>query len=168
MDFASAPIPSLAGDSSDKTQQKRGFFWSAWSLLYGEDGGKSMIQTLFNQSNYVVTKKLLDATVLRHQAIAGNLANVETPNYKRLDVAPSFQAELSNAVKANDPGQIANIPIPTLSVDPMAVASNRDGNSVNLEQEMLAMNENSLAHTLEAQLITGSMLKLRMAITGRS
>ena len=40
-----------------------------------------MIQTLFNQSNYVVTKKLLDATVLRHQAIAGNLANVETPNY---------------------------------------------------------------------------------------
>jgi flagellar basal body rod protein FlgB len=50
----------------------------------------------------------------------------------------------------------------------MAVASNRDGNSVNLEQEMLAMNENSLAHTLEAQLITGSMLKLRMAITGRS
>jgi flagellar basal-body rod protein FlgB len=168
VDFASAPIPSLAGDSSDKTQQKRVFFWSAWSLLYGEDGGKSMIQTLFNQSNYVVTKKLLDATVLRHQAIAGNLANVETPNYKRLDVAPSFQAELSNAVKANDPGQIANIPIPTLSVDPMAVASNRDGNSVNLEQEMLAMNENSLAHTLEAQLITGSMLKLRMAITGRS
>jgi flagellar basal-body rod protein FlgB len=168
VDFASAPIPSLAGDSSDKTQQKRGFFWSAWSLLYEENGGKSMIQTLFNQSNYVVTKKLLDATVLRHQAIAGNLANVETPNYKRLDVAPSFQAELSNAVKANDPGQIANIPIPTLSVDPMAVASNRDGNSVNLEQEMLAMNENSLAHTLEAQLITGSMLKLRMAITGRS
>ena len=127
-----------------------------------------MIQTLFNQSNYVVTKKLLDATVLRHQAIAGNLANVETPNYKRIDVAPSFQAQLSNAVKANDPGQIANIPVPTLSVDPMAVASNRDGNSVNLEQEMLAMNENSLAHTLEAQLITGSMLKLRMAITGRS
>jgi flagellar basal-body rod protein FlgB len=75
---------------------------------------------------------------------------------------------LSTAVKANDPSQIANIPVPTLSVDPMAVASNRDGNSVNLEQEMLAMNENSLAHTLEAQLITGSMLKLRMAITGRS
>ena len=127
-----------------------------------------MIQTLFNQSNYVVTKKLLDSTVLRHQAIAGNLANVETPNYKRIDVAPSFQAELFNAVKANDPGQIASVQVPTLSVDPTAVASNRDGNSVNLEQEMLAMNENSLAHTLEAQLITGSMLKLRMAITGRS
>ena len=127
-----------------------------------------MIQALFNQTNYVVTKKLLDATVLRHQAIAGNLANVETPNYKRIDVAPSFQTELVAAVKANDPDRIANLQSPSLSIDPMAVASNRDGNSVNLEQEMLAMNENSLAHTLETQLITGTMLKLRMAITGRS
>ena len=127
-----------------------------------------MIQALFNQTNYVVTKKLLDDTVLRHQAIAGNLANVETPNYKRIDVAPSFQTELVAAVKANDPDRIANLQSPSLSIDPMAVASNRDGNSVNLEQEMLAMNENSLAHTLETQLITGTMLKLRMAITGRS
>lgn len=126
-----------------------------------------MIQSLFNQSNYVVTKKLLDATVLRHQAIAGNLANIETPNYKRLDVAPSFQAELSNAVKADDSSRIAGVAAPALAEDLTAVASNRDGNSVNLEQEMLAMNENSLAHALETQLISGSMLKLRMAITGR-
>ena len=71
-------------------------------------------------------------------------------------------------MKADDGDRIANLSAPTLSVDPTAVASNRDGNSVNLEQEMLAMNENSLAHSLETQLITGSMLKLRMAITGRS
>jgi flagellar basal-body rod protein FlgB len=126
-----------------------------------------MIQSLFNQSNYVVTKKLLDATVMRHQAIAGNLANVETPNYKRLDVSPSFQAQLVNAVKAGDSSRIAGVAAPSLTEDPTAVASNRDGNSVNLEQEMLAMNENSLAHALETQLISGSMLKLRMAITGR-
>jgi len=126
-----------------------------------------MIQSLFNQSNYVVTKKLLDATVMRHQAIAGNLANVETPNYKRLDVSPSFQAQLGNAVKAGDSSRIASVAAPSLTEDPTAVASNRDGNSVNLEQEMLAMNENSLAHALETQLISGSMLKLRMAITGR-
>ena len=126
-----------------------------------------MIQSLFNQSNYVVTKKLLDATVMRHQAIAGNLANVETPNYKRLDVSPSFQAQLVTAVKAGDSSRIASVAAPSLTEDPTAVASNRDGNSVNLEQEMLAMNENSLAHALETQLISGSMLKLRMAITGR-
>lgn len=125
-----------------------------------------MIQALFNQSNYVVTKKLLDATVMRHQAIAGNLANVETPDYKRLDVAPAFQTELASAVQSQDLQRVADLR-PTIGLDPNAVASNRDGNTVKLEQELLALNQNTLAHTLETQLVTGSLLKLRLAITGR-
>ena len=43
-----------------------------------------------------------------------------------------------------------------------------DGNTVQLEDELLAMNQNTLQHTLETQLITGSLLKLRLAITGRA
>jgi flagellar basal-body rod protein FlgB len=125
-----------------------------------------MIQALFSQTNYVATKKLLDATVLRHQAIASNLANVETPSYKRVDVAPTFQAELASALGSQDPSRISSLQ-PTVTLDPNAVASNRDGNSVKLEQELLAMNQNSVAHTLETQLVSGSLLKLRLAITGR-
>ena len=48
-----------------------------------------MIEALFNQPNYQATKKLLDVSVLRHEALASNLANLETPNYKRIDVAPA-------------------------------------------------------------------------------
>jgi len=43
-----------------------------------------MIDGLFNQTNYVAAKKMLDATALRHEAIASNLANLETPRYKRV------------------------------------------------------------------------------------
>jgi hypothetical protein len=50
-----------------------------------------MIDALFTDSDYVAAKKMLDVTVLRHQAIASNLANVETPNYKRLDVSPPLK-----------------------------------------------------------------------------
>ena len=39
-----------------------------------------MIDALFSQSNYLAAKKMLDASVLRHEAIASNLANLETPN----------------------------------------------------------------------------------------
>jgi flagellar basal-body rod protein FlgB len=52
-----------------------------------------MIEALFSDSNYLAAKRMLDVTVLRHEAIASNLANVETPNYKRLDVSPSFALE---------------------------------------------------------------------------
>jgi len=57
-----------------------------------------MIDALFNQPNYLAAKKMLDVTVLRHEAIASNLANVEVPNYKRLDVSPSFESQLAQAV----------------------------------------------------------------------
>jgi flagellar basal-body rod protein FlgB len=125
-----------------------------------------MIQALFIQPNYVATKKLLDATVMRHQAISSNLANVETPSYKRVDVAQTFQTELATAMKSEDVGRVASLR-PTIDLDPKAVAANRDGNTVKLEHELLALNQNSMAHTLETQLVSGSLLKLRLAITGR-
>jgi flagellar basal-body rod protein FlgB len=126
-----------------------------------------MIDALFNQPNYLATKKLLDATVLRHEAIASNLANVETPGYRRIDVAPSFQTELQRAVGSQAPGQIALLQ-PRLAIDTTAVANTRDGNTVQIENELMQLNQNAVAHTLEANLLTGALSRMRLAITGRS
>jgi flagellar basal-body rod protein FlgB len=125
-----------------------------------------MINALFNTPNYVAARKLMDATVLRHEAIASNLANIETPRYKRLDVAPSFAESLRRAVAAKDSGQIVGLQ-PQVAVDATAVARTRDGNTVQLENEMAEMNKNFVAHALESQLITGRLNSLRLAITGR-
>src|SRR6185295_20259211 len=110
-----------------------------------------MIDGMFNQTNYVAAKKLLDVTALRHEAIAGNLANVETPHYKRLDVAPSFSAELRNAVASRDPARILEAK-PQLTVDSTALATRRDGNTVQLEDELMKLSQNFLEHQLETQL----------------
>jgi len=125
-----------------------------------------MIDALFNQTNYQATKKLLDATALRHEAIASNLANLETPGYRRVDVAPSFSAELQQALKSGSADRLASLR-PALALDPDAIASNRDGNTVQLETEMLHLTQNTLAHTMETQLLTGQLMRLRLAITGR-
>ena len=45
-----------------------------------------MIEALFESKNYQASKKLMDMTVLRQEAIAANLANAQTPGYKRVDV----------------------------------------------------------------------------------
>jgi flagellar basal-body rod protein FlgB len=126
-----------------------------------------MIEALFGQTNYVASKTLLDATVLRHEAIAANIANLETPNYKRVDLSPSFAAELRQAIAGKNAAQIGSLR-PRLDVDRDAVASNRDGNTVQLESELLKLQQNTLAHALETQFIAGSLSKLRMAIIGRS
>ncbi len=126
-----------------------------------------MIEALFNQPNYVGAKKMLEATVLRHEAIASNLANLEQPHYQRVDLSPSFQRELGRALGTRDAAQIASLK-PQLAVDAQAVAANKDGNSVRLEHELTQLSQNYVQSALENQLVTGSLLKLRIAITGRS
>lgn len=125
-----------------------------------------MIDALFSQTNYAAMKKMLDATALQHEAIAANLANVEKPGYKRLDVNASFASELKSAIGSKDSAQIQSLQ-PSLTVDTTAIANTRDGNTVQLENEMMKMNQNTISHALETQLVTGQLLRLRLAITGR-
>jgi flagellar basal-body rod protein FlgB len=125
-----------------------------------------MIEALFNQPNYLAAKKTLDAVVLRQEAIANNIANLETPGYKRVDLAPSFETELEQACSSGDAQQINSLN-PKLAVDTTAVASSRDGNTVHLQSELMKMNENAVTHSLETQLVGGMLQRMQMAITGR-
>lgn len=125
-----------------------------------------MIEALFNQPNYLAAKKTLDAVTLRQEAIANNIANLETPGYKRVDLAPTFETELERACSSGDPEEI-NALKPTLTVDTSAVASSRDGNTVHLENELMQMNENAVTHSLETQLVSGMLQRMQMAITGK-
>ena len=125
-----------------------------------------MIDGLFTDSTYVAAKKMLDVSLLRHEAIASNLANVETPNYKRVDVSPSFESQLQHAVAGQDSAEIAGLQ-PQLAVDTNAISGRSDGNTVQLEQEMLKLNQNVVENALETQLVSSNLAKLRMAITGK-
>ena len=110
---------------------------------------------------------MLDATVARHDAIAANIANAETPHYKRVDLAPSFQAELQQSMASGDADRLASLR-PRLAVDSQALPANRDGNTVNLEHELVELSQNSLQHSVESQVVSAALLKLRLAITGKS
>jgi len=125
-----------------------------------------MIEGLFNQTGYVAAKKMLDLSALRHEALASNLANLETPHYRRMDINPDFPLELRQAVESHDPQRIASLQ-PGLAPDNSAVAIRKDGNTVVLESELMKMNQNFLENQLETQLVSGALLKLRLAITGR-
>lgn len=125
-----------------------------------------MIEALFSQPDYAATKKMLDVTVLRQEAIASNLANLETPNYKRMDVAPSFEAQLRQAVVNGNSAQISGLR-PQLAVDSQAFTGRSDGNTVQLESEMMKLNANTLEDAMETQLISSTLSRMRLAITGK-
>jgi flagellar basal-body rod protein FlgB len=126
-----------------------------------------MIDALFNQPDYLAAKKTLDAVELRQQAIASNIANLETPGYKRVDLSPAFQSELERAISAGNSQEIRSLN-PTLATDPTAVPSGHDGNTVHLETELMKMNQNSMTHALETELISNLLQRMRLAITGKA
>ena len=53
-------------------------------------------------------------------------------------------------------------------IDSTAVSGRGDGNTVLLETELLKLNQNMVEHTLETQLVSGSLMKMQMAITGKT
>ncbi len=126
-----------------------------------------MVEALFNQSGYLAAKKTLDVVALRQQAIASNIANLETPGYRRVDVSPSFQSELERACASKDPQQIASLQ-PAIAPDLTAVPRSRDGNTVSLEQELAQMNQNTVLNSVETKLVTYSLNRLKIAISGKS
>lgn len=126
-----------------------------------------MIDGLFNTPNLLAAKRLMDLTALRQEAIASNLANVETPNYRRVDVDPAFERQLHDAIGRRDGAALSRVDL-RLGIDQQSVVRRGDGNTVDLEGEMVRLQTNSVEHAVETHLITGAMLRLRTAITGRA
>ena len=126
-----------------------------------------MIDPISNSDNYMAARKMLDAAVLRQEAISANIANAETPGYRRLDVSPDFQVQLKSMIEAGDFAQNANNLQPTLAHDLHARSIGPDGNSVELMHELVAMNQNTIDHEFLTQIITGHIKQLKVAITGR-
>ncbi len=127
-----------------------------------------MIQPIFQAENYQVAKKLLDAAVLRQEAISSNISNAETPGYRRLDVSSDFSSQLQASMKSGGKTSDISSISPRLSIDQTARSTRPDGNSVELETELLHMNENTVQYQYLTDLVSRNIKQLKMAITGRS
>jgi flagellar basal-body rod protein FlgB len=125
----------------------------------------SMIEPIFQADTYQLARKLLDVSALRQEAIASNVANSETPGYHRLDVAPSFEQQLKSQM-ANGTLSSADPIKPQLAEDPTAHSTRPDGNNVEIESELLAMNKNSVDYDYLTQVVSSNLKQLKMAISG--
>lgn len=125
----------------------------------------AMIESLFSSTNYLATKRLLDAAAVRHEALATNIANVETPGFKRSDLAKDFSTEFAAHLRAGD---LAAAPTPKLAPDLTSSSQRKDGNNVELDKELLAMSKNEIEYDTLTEFVSGSIKQLRLAITGRT
>lgn len=106
----------------------------------------------------------LGAAGKRQEVLANNLANVNTPGYKRLEV--DFDGMLAKAVDAARTGDRSALEAlrPGVSTDD-AVAVRADGNSVDVDQEMAFLAENNIRYNALVQLTQKKLEGLKYVIS---
>lgn len=118
---------------------------------------------------FAALERGLDAASARHQVIANNVANVNTPGFKRSRV--EFEAALRDALRLADrdrraPGTEGLVAAVRPSVvRESTTALRNDGNNVDIEAEMAALSENSLWYQAMSRQLSSKISLLRLAIT---
>ncbi len=107
--------------------------------------------------------RLMNVASLRHRVIAQNVANVNTPGYRELDVA--FEDAFQKAYAHCD--VTAALQVRERVVEGQGGAERADGNNVDIDQEMGRLNKNTLLYRAFAQIIAGRLATQRSAITGQ-
>lgn len=123
-------------------------------------------------------RSALDGTVLRHRAIAENLANVDTPGYKRLEVefATALKAAVSAAEQPREPlvrtderhfpggggGSLGAQP----AVFRVGETTGRaDGNNVDPDAELTKLAENTLLYNALTQVLGRRLAMQRFVLS---
>lgn len=110
----------------------------------------------------------LDYRLLKHNVTSGNIANAETPNYKAKVV--DFEGALARAVDLNNIAELQNV-APEIGKENVRIEDNpeaevnNDGNTVNMENEMINLTENSVLYKAALNVINKKLAMLRYGIS---
>jgi flagellar basal-body rod protein FlgB len=114
-----------------------------------------------------ILEKALDAAWLRNEVISNNIANVDTPGYKRKTV--KFEEFLNNELKNSkiSKGQTKlQSPDIVVATDYSTLSYRSDGNNVDIENEMAELAANTLRYNVLVQKMNGDFQNLRRVIRG--
>lgn len=129
-----------------------------------------MLKGIFNNIDFY--KKALDGTWERHKAITNNMANENTPNYKRKVV--TFEDQLKQSInnrginlkktheKHIDSGTSHFVP---RVMEDKSTSYRLDGNNVNIDTETADLAKNSIMYDALVKQVIGEFDKIKNVIT---
>jgi flagellar basal-body rod protein FlgB len=134
-----------------------------------------MTLKLMDTPDTLILERAMDVSMVRSELLQNNIANVNTPNFKRSDV--DFAAIFAETLAQNDlpmvktnarhfRGMTSDQSVPRIITD-TATSSRYDENNVDVEAEMAQITENSIYYQSLSALWKKEMNKLKMVIQGR-
>ena len=132
---------------------------------------------LFKNTNLPVISRAMDAAMLRSRVISNNIANVNTPGYRRVEV--SFEEQLRNALDRTrlkgaktasqhmDLGKMNLSDVNAKAYHPYDPTLPSGVNNVDIDMEMAKLAENQLQFNYAVKFGQGVFRKINAAIQGK-
>ncbi|MBP1991344.1 flagellar basal body rod protein FlgB [Paenibacillus eucommiae] len=133
---------------------------------------------LLDKPGFNLMERTLDVTTLRQKVIANNIANNDTPYFKRSEVA--FEELLQDKMGPSTPsvigyrtdprhffiGKSSAGVMPEIKTDPNTTVNN-NLNNVDIDYEMSLLAKNQQEYNVVVQQLNSEIKKMRTAIGGR-
>ena len=136
-----------------------------------------MFNGLFGK-NLDIIQRELDVSVLRRNVIANNIANSDTPNFKRTVV--NFESQLKRALDSEKVKPFPQLlsdkrhipfyrPMDYRKVEPRRVldyltTAKNNGNNVDIEEEMMNAMENQLLYQTLVQVVSSEFARVNLVL----
>ncbi len=143
-----------------------------------------MMNGIFQSSNVVGLEQTLAFTERRHQLLAGNVANMDTPGYQTRDLSvEDFQSSLSEALRMMKASEDAGFGGAAMSDslreqlskqssqaiektrDTMKEILYHDGSNDSLEHQVTEIAKNQSMHSMATALLRSQFRTMQMAIS---
>ena len=129
-----------------------------------------------------ILHRSMSANIMRQEVIANNIANSDTPNFKRSDV--NFESSLARAIRSE---QVEKDSMPTTMTDPRHIpfyratdwqdvtprrttdylsTAKNNGNNVDIEEETSKAVAAQLSYNLMVQSVSGEFNNINLVLRG--
>jgi flagellar basal-body rod protein FlgB len=141
-----------------------------------------MIASIFDSNAVPVLEQVVNFSQARHNVLAGNIANLDTPGYRTRDISPdAFRARLKEAVEESrrPAADTSSAAFTSISTEPSknpfqavkeslnSILRHDDGN-VSMEQQIAELSKNQMQHNLAVNLMASQFRLLQAAISERA
>lgn len=134
-----------------------------------------MLTDLFNSTTIPVLEQVVNFAQTRHQVLAGNIANLDTPGYRTRDLPEEqFQINLRRAIEARDTQSTQSLvgpdPVnPFLPVkESLQGILRHDSDNVGLEQQLMEIAKNQMQHNIALTIMNNQLQLIGAAISEKA
>jgi flagellar basal-body rod protein FlgB len=133
-----------------------------------------LVDKLFSEQAFIVLQKSMDAGAMRQKVVANNVANINTPGFRKSRV--EFEEELRSILESQssrsatsnpkilspDQRALSSLEPKTVMAESVAVGGN--ANNVDIDEEMASLSKNNLYYNTLSQLVSFKFRMLKSVI----